>query len=73
MQKYIQFKRERDLGEILSDTFKFIRENYKPLLKALLKYTGPVFLLQLFALGYYSYVSVGQGNNLFTSGIVGQG
>ena len=67
MQKYIQFKKERELGEILSDTFKFIRENYKPLLKALLKYTGPVFLLQLFALGYYSYASIGTSLFLTTA------
>ncbi|HIB37547.1 hypothetical protein [Mesonia sp.] len=70
MHKFIQFKKERELGDILSDTFKFIRENYKVLFKALLKYTGPVFLLQLFALGYYSYASVGQ-NPFFTSGISG--
>lgn len=55
MQKYIQFKKERDLGEILSDTFKFIRENYKMLFKALAKYVGPIFLLQIFAVGFYVY------------------
>jgi len=65
MHNFIQFKKERELGDILSDTFKFIRENYKALFKALVKYAGPVFLLQLFALGYYSYATLGSVSNIF--------
>ena len=26
---FIEFKKERDLGAIITDTFKFIRENWK--------------------------------------------
>ncbi|MBW2960520.1 hypothetical protein [Mesonia aestuariivivens] len=69
MHKFIPFKKERELGDILSDTFKFTRENYKPLLKALVKFTGPVFLLQLFALGYYNYTTV--GSSLFSNSLSG--
>jgi hypothetical protein len=72
MYNFIQFKKERELGDILSDTFKFIRENYKPLFKALVKYAGPVFLLQLFALGYYSYVTLGSTSNIFLENTIDQ-
>lgn len=51
----IQFQKQRDLGETISDTFKFIRQNYKPLSKFIFKITGPAFLVLLLALGYYSY------------------
>ena len=30
---YINFKRQRELGEVISDTFKFLRENYRLLFK----------------------------------------
>ena len=67
MQKFIQFKKERDLGDTLTDTFNFVRENYKILFKALVKYAGPAFLLQLFALGYYTYsTTTGLGSDIFT-------
>ena len=57
MQKIIQFKKERELGDVLGDTFKFVRENYKLLFKALVKFAGPVFLIQLFATGYYTFTA----------------
>jgi len=34
---YIEFKQKRQLGEIFTDTFKFIRKNYKDLFKVLFK------------------------------------
>src|SRR5690625_7732558 len=46
----IDFKRERDLGDILGDTFKFIRYNYKSLFKVIFRLTGPVLLIVLIAL-----------------------
>lgn len=61
MSQTIQFKKQRELGEILTDTFKFIRENFKPLGLALLKITGPVFLILILAVGYYSWATVGMG------------
>ncbi|HEA31061.1 MAG TPA: hypothetical protein ENH91_13895 [Leeuwenhoekiella sp.] len=48
----IQFKRQREIGEILSDTFKFIRLEYKGLFKALLRNAGIPFLLLLAVSGY---------------------
>lgn len=58
-QNLIQFKKQRELGEILSITFKFIRQNYKTAGKIFIKIVGPVFLLLIAALSYYSWTAVG--------------
>nr|MDJ0646603.1 hypothetical protein [Flavobacteriaceae bacterium] len=52
---YIEFKKERDLGSILSDTFKFIRENWKPYFLTVLKISAPALVIMLAALGFYFY------------------
>lgn len=52
---YIQFKKQRELGQIISVTFEFIRENYKNLFSLLVKFAGPAFLLMVAALIFYSY------------------
>lgn len=57
-QKTIEFKKQRELGDIITDTFKFLRQNFKPLFKAIFKITGPVFVILLFAIGYYSYLGM---------------
>ncbi|MFC5046237.1 hypothetical protein ACFSTE_04295 [Aquimarina hainanensis] len=54
---FIQFKKRRELGEILTDTFAFIRNNGKPLLTLLLKTSAIPFILLLIAAGYYTYLS----------------
>ncbi|HET8887147.1 MAG TPA: hypothetical protein VFM70_12430 [Salinimicrobium sp.] len=76
MQNYIQFKKQREVGEILNDTFKFLRENFKPLFKIIIKTVGPAFLFLALAIGYYSYLTVGTMNNpfieLFSSSDVGE-
>ncbi len=41
---FIEFKKERDLGAIISDTFKFIRENWKEYFLTVLKIVGPVLV-----------------------------
>ena len=58
-REYIQVKKQRELGEILSITFKFLRENYKPLGRVLIKLAGPAFILLLAAVSYYSWSTVG--------------
>lgn len=58
MTNKINFQKRRDLGEIITDTFGFLRENLKPLSKAIFKITGPVFLILLLALSYYSYLGM---------------
>jgi hypothetical protein len=57
-ENYIQFKKQRELGDIITDTFSFIRANYKLLFKLIFKIAGPAFLVLLLALTYYSYLSL---------------
>lgn len=58
MTNSIEFKKERDLGAIISDTFKFIRENWKDYFLTVFKIIGPVILigaaLLVFAMVSYS-------------------
>jgi len=58
-QEYIEFKKQRELGEILSITFKFLRENYKPAGKIFLKLVGPAFILLIAAVTYYAWSTLG--------------
>jgi len=52
---FIEFKKERDLGAIITDTFKFIRENWKEYFLTVLKIVGPVLLLGLVVLVFYMF------------------
>ncbi|MBZ9630106.1 hypothetical protein LB465_04885 [Salegentibacter sp. LM13S] len=58
-QDYIDFKQQRELGDIISYTFKFIRENYKAYFTSVMKISWPAFLLLIAAVAYYSYTTVG--------------
>ena len=57
MKEYLNFKRQREIGEILTDTFKFIRLEYKPLFKALVRNAGLPFIVLLGAVAYYAATS----------------
>ena len=79
MNEIIQFKKQRDLGEILTDTFKFIRINWKPLFGLILKNTGPALLIVLLAFIYYTQstiMSIGDLSSIygpaemFTGGVI---
>ena len=65
--QYINFKKQREIGEVISDTFKFIRENYKLLFTLIFKIAGPAFLILMLCLGYYMYVTMGIFESLGTS------
>mgnify|MGYP003132156027 FL=1 len=54
------YKKPRDLGGILSDTFLYIRQNFKSLAKPLLYFVIPFYVVQAFILQEYS-------TNLFNS------
>ena len=61
--QYINFKRKRELGEIITDTFKFLRRNFKAVFRNLFKIAGIPFLLFVLATAYNAYSSF--GNNTF--------
>lgn len=68
-QEIIQFKKQRELGEILNVTFKFIRQNYKAASRIYIKVVGPVFLVLIAAIAYYTWSTVGSG--IFETGLQG--
>ncbi len=53
MKEIIQFKKQRELGTILSDIFKFIRLNWKLLFGLILKIAGPALLVLLVTYIFY--------------------
>jgi len=65
--KYIEFKKQRELGDILSDSFAFIRNEFKPFFRAIIKIVGPYILVMLISMGFYMY-TIG---DIFNLGMVG--
>lgn len=49
------FRKERDFGEIISDTFTFFSQNKKILTQIFLKFIGPFLLLTIIASTFYQY------------------
>ncbi len=49
----INFKQERDFNGLISHTFDFIKQEFKPLGKALLTYAGPFVLVTAFLAAMY--------------------
>ncbi len=50
---HINFKEQRDFGQVLNSTFFFIRQNFKKLGKALIYYVAPFILLQAISVVFY--------------------
>ena len=63
IKNFIEFKKERDLGAIISDTFKFIRENWKEYFLTVLKIVGPVLAVALAVMVFYMFTM----SDLFTN------
>lgn len=59
MNDPINFKKQRELGEILTDTFKFIRQEWKPLGKLIFKIAGPALILVILAFVFYTQSTLG--------------
>lgn len=59
------FRKSRDFGELLSDTFKFFKFEFNPLIKVLLFYVGPFVLISSLIQGYYQ---MGEMENIDLSG-----
>jgi hypothetical protein len=54
---YIEFKKQRELGEILSDTFAFFRNEFKPFFTIFFKIVGPFLAAMVVSLVLYLYVA----------------
>ncbi|RFN58030.1 hypothetical protein [Marixanthomonas ophiurae] len=65
---YVNFKKQRELGSILTDTFKFVRLEGKTLMGLLLKIAGPALLIVLLAYIYYMQVTMGSFDILAVGG-----
>ncbi|WP_053971704.1 hypothetical protein [Mangrovimonas sp. ST2L15] len=77
MKTFFQFKKQRELGEIISDSFGFIRHEYKPFFSTILKICAPFILIYLGCMVFYLYAAVdmfdfnsSSRNGLFSGGIM---
>lgn len=52
---YIDFKKKRELGDILTDTFAFLRTQFKPFFTTFFKIVGPYLFAMVITLGLYMY------------------
>ncbi|SDS88138.1 hypothetical protein [Winogradskyella sediminis] len=55
-RSYIEFRKQRDFSSILSDTFGFIRNEFKPFIKAIFNIAGPAIIIFMLSLAAYNYV-----------------
>ncbi|NNK77050.1 MAG: hypothetical protein HKP42_13425 [Maribacter sp.] len=53
MTRFIEFKKQRELGEILSDTFSFLRTQFKPFVSTYFKIVGPYLVVMLISMVFY--------------------
>ena len=67
MTEYIEFKKKRELGEVLSDTFAFLRSQFKPFFTTFFKIVGPYLLVMMICLGLYMYFAGNSFNNILLS------
>ena len=47
MTENIEFKKRRDFGQVINDTFTFMRQNFKPLIKTYFIFCGLFVLASL--------------------------
>ncbi len=73
MNEFIQFKKSRELGKIITDIFKFLRYNYKVLFGLILRIAGPALILMVVAYVYYMESSMSIFDPYNTPGDFGDG
>ncbi|WP_179348709.1 hypothetical protein [Winogradskyella pacifica] len=54
---YIEFRKQRDFSSILTDTFGFIRNEFKPFIRTIFNIAGPAIVLFMLSLAAYNYVA----------------
>ena len=52
-EQHIKFKKQRDFEQLIASTYDFIKQEFKPLFKALLTYAGPFVLITAFLMVKY--------------------
>ncbi|MDN3593790.1 hypothetical protein [Zunongwangia endophytica] len=62
-----RFRKTRDFGDLLSDTFKFIRENAKNFFSINLKVCAPFLVALILTNAYYTYMTIGIGFEGYTN------
>ncbi|MFS4456850.1 hypothetical protein [Maribacter sp. 2304DJ31-5] len=62
---YVIFKKQRELGEILSDTFAFLRQEYKPFFTTYFKVVGPFLMVMILSLVLYMYYAGSAFSGIF--------
>lgn len=74
MEKLVDFKQDREFGDILNATFVFIKQNFKPLGKTLLIYASPFIVMTAIAYAFFNVSMysgmIGAGMNIFN--MIGQ-
>ncbi len=68
-QNYQQFKQVREFGDLFSDTFSFISDNWKSFFGGFLKLTWPFILISLLGNAYYQ---VQVSGNIFDNALSNQ-
>lgn len=56
-RKYIELRKQRDFSSLLSDTFAFIRIEFKPFMKTVFNISGPAMIAFLIAMAFYTYTA----------------
>lgn len=54
----IEFKKRRDFGQVINDTFTFMRQNFKALIKTYFTFCGLFVLASMFSMLVYQYKMV---------------
>ncbi|MGB3151708.1 MAG: hypothetical protein WBB27_13700, partial [Maribacter sp.] len=65
---YIEFKKQRELGDVLSDTFGFLRKEFKPFFTTYFKIVGPFLLVMILAMIFYMYYAGSSFSLIFAGG-----
>ena len=52
-EQFIKFEKQRNFEQLISHTFDFIKQEFKPIVKALLTFTGPFVLVTAFLMSMY--------------------
>ncbi|GGW60937.1 hypothetical protein DFQ11_102614 [Winogradskyella epiphytica] len=54
---FIEFRKQRDFNSIFTDTFGFIRNEFKPFIKTVFNIAGPAIVIFMLSLAAYNYIA----------------